>query len=90
LENLLLLARLDPEHAENLPKTCINLHTVIDEVIQALELFANQKSIQLHLQLMGNENTQFLPINSYSLPAFEILLIMQFVINPKMGMFTLL
>ncbi len=56
LENLLLLARLDPEHAENLPKTCINLHTVIDEVIQALELFANQKSIQLHLQLMGNEN----------------------------------
>jgi two-component system sensor histidine kinase QseC len=36
---------------ENLPKTCIDLQETMDEVIQALELFANQKSIQLHQKL---------------------------------------
>ncbi|ESK55238.1 MAG: two-component sensor histidine kinase [Moraxellaceae bacterium] len=56
LENLLLLARLDPEHAGSLPKTQVNLHIVIDEAVQALHLFANQKSIQFHLQSMTDEN----------------------------------
>lgn len=56
LENLLLLARLDPEHAENLPKTQVNLYVVLDEAVQALHLFANQKSIQFHLQSMTDEN----------------------------------
>ncbi|MCH7336786.1 HAMP domain-containing sensor histidine kinase [Acinetobacter sp. NIPH 2699] len=50
LENLLLLARLDPEHAENLPRTHFPLDVVMNEVIQTQALFANEKSIQLHLQ----------------------------------------
>ncbi|ATZ67110.1 sensor histidine kinase [Acinetobacter haemolyticus] len=51
LENLLLLARLDPEHADNLPKTHFSLNELITEVMQAQALFANEKSIRLHSQL---------------------------------------
>lgn len=47
LENLLLLARLDPEHSDNLPKTHFALQLVIDEATQALSLFAHEKVIQL-------------------------------------------
>ncbi|EPG37607.1 sensor histidine kinase [Acinetobacter colistiniresistens] len=47
LENLLLLARLDPEHAENLPKADVDLQMIIDEVIHTVSLFANEKNIQL-------------------------------------------
>ncbi|ENW79693.1 hypothetical protein F909_02796 [Acinetobacter sp. ANC 3929] len=47
LENLLLLARLDPEHSDNLPKTKFALQLVVDEAAQALGLFAHEKAIQL-------------------------------------------
>ena len=55
LENLLLLARLDPEHAENLPKTHFALHTVIDEAIQALTPFIKQKAIQIQQRMVVAE-----------------------------------
>src|SRR5690606_31245078 len=40
LENLLLLARLDPEKAEQLPKQPVNLKMMVQEVLQALQPFA--------------------------------------------------
>ena len=43
LENLLLLARLDPEHAEQLPKQQVNLKVLIQDVLQALQPFAQEK-----------------------------------------------
>lgn len=51
LENLLLLARLDPEHANNLPKTQFDLNAVIQEAMQALALFAQEKRIQIHVEI---------------------------------------
>lgn len=51
LENLLLLARLDPEQAHNLPRANFSLYELIVEVIQTQALFANEKLIQLHSQL---------------------------------------
>lgn len=36
LENLLLLARLDPEKPENLPKSSFDIQETMDEIIQAL------------------------------------------------------
>ena len=50
-QHLLLLARLDPEHAENLLKTHFALHTVIDEAIQALTPFIKEKVIQIQQQI---------------------------------------
>ena len=54
-QHLLLLARLDPEHAENLPKTHFALHPVIDEAIQALTPFIKQKAIQIQQQILVAE-----------------------------------
>lgn len=54
-QHLRLLARLDPEHAENLPKTHFALHTVIDEAIQALTSFIKQKAIQIQQQILVAE-----------------------------------
>lgn len=51
LENLLLLARLDPEHANNLPKTQCDLNAVIQEAMQALALFVQDKQIQIQLDV---------------------------------------
>lgn len=51
LENLLLLARLDPEHANNLPKSQCDLNTVIQEAMQALALFVQDKQIQIQLDV---------------------------------------
>lgn len=51
LENLLLLARLDPEHANNLPKTQFDLNAVIQEAMQALALFVQDKQIQIQLDV---------------------------------------
>ncbi len=51
LENLLLLARLDPEHAEQLPKQQVNLKVLIQEVLQALQPFAQEKEIHWNLKL---------------------------------------
>ncbi len=52
LENLLLLARLDPEHAENLPKTHLDLQEILQEVIQALGVFAREKQIGFQLDTL--------------------------------------
>ena len=51
LENLLLLARLDPEHAEHLPKQQVNLKVLVQEVLQTLQPFAQEKEIHWNLKL---------------------------------------
>ncbi|MGE8648435.1 sensor histidine kinase [Acinetobacter variabilis] len=51
LENLLLLARLDPEHAEQLPKQQVNLKFLIQDVLQVLQPFAQEKQIYWNLKL---------------------------------------
>jgi len=51
LENLLLLARLDPEHAEQLPKQQVNLKVLVQEVLQTLQPFAQEKEIHWNLKL---------------------------------------
>ena len=63
LENLLLLARLDPEYAENLPKTHFALHTVIDEAIQALTPFIKQKAIQIQQRMVVAEHEDMIFAN---------------------------
>ena len=45
LENLLLLARLDPEQADHLPKTKFQLDILLQELQQNLRLFANAKRV---------------------------------------------
>ena len=47
LENLLLLARLDPAHEQQLAKTRLSLDEIIIEVIAALSLFAEDKGVQV-------------------------------------------
>jgi two-component system sensor histidine kinase QseC len=65
LENLLLLARLDPTNTSQLPKTEIDLQVVVKDVIQALQPFAVEKNIQIqtqllaHLYIAGNEKLIF-------------------------------
>lgn len=65
LENLLLLARLDPTDIHQLPKSKLNIDTVIADVIQALQPFAAQRKIQISTQidstlsLMGNQELIF-------------------------------
>ena len=51
LENLLLLARLDPTNTSQLPKTEIDVQLVVKEVIQALQPFALEENIQIQTQL---------------------------------------
>ncbi|MCH7378272.1 MULTISPECIES: HAMP domain-containing sensor histidine kinase [Acinetobacter] len=60
LENLLLLARLDPEHTDNLPKTYLSMQESVEEAIQALHLFAKEKHIQLHWQAAADLQGQIL------------------------------
>ncbi|WP_333662849.1 sensor histidine kinase [Acinetobacter sp.] len=55
LENLLLLARLDPEHAENLPKTYFILQTVIQEAVGILGSFSSEKLIHIQQQFLVAE-----------------------------------
>jgi two-component system, OmpR family, sensor histidine kinase QseC len=65
LENLLLLARLDPTNTSQLPKVEIDLHVVLRDVLQALQPFAVDKNIQIQTQLLpqlyikGNEKLIF-------------------------------
>ena len=65
LENLLLLARLDPTNTTQLPKTEIDLQLVVLDVIQALQPFAAEKNIQIqtqlspHLSIFANEKLIF-------------------------------
>ncbi len=54
LENLLLLARLDPTHMTQLPKSEMDVRRVINEVLQALQPFAAEKNIQIQTQFAGN------------------------------------
>jgi two-component system, OmpR family, sensor histidine kinase QseC len=51
LENLLLLARLDPSSAQDIPKSLINLESTLLEVIKALTLFSNAKHIKFNLDI---------------------------------------
>lgn len=50
LENLLLLARLDPAEAVDLPKKWASLGHITEKVILALETFMDEKQIQIHTQ----------------------------------------
>lgn len=47
LENLLLLARLDPTNTNQLPKINVNLQAIVSDVTQALQPFALEKNIQI-------------------------------------------
>lgn len=51
LENLLLLARLDPSNATQLPHNAFELSQTVQDVLQSLNLFAQQKNVQIGLQL---------------------------------------
>jgi two-component system sensor histidine kinase QseC len=50
LENLLLLARLDPTDKSDLPKTWVSLEKMTHSVLSALETFIDEKQVQLHIQ----------------------------------------
>ena len=51
LENLLLLARLDPSQKESLPRANVDLKNVIGDVLKALEPFSNEKNIRINLNV---------------------------------------
>ena len=51
LENLILLARLDPEHADRLPKTHFKLDDLLEELIHSFTPFFDEKQIQISLNL---------------------------------------
>jgi len=65
LENLLLLARLDPTNTNQLPKIDINLQAIVSDVTQALQPFALEKNIQItthiadDLSIFANEKLIF-------------------------------
>ncbi|OAL81702.1 histidine kinase [Acinetobacter sp. SFB] len=65
LENLLLLARLDPANTHQLPKAEIDLGFVVNDVVQALQPFATEKNIQIQTQfspdlpILANEKLIF-------------------------------
>ena len=65
LENLLLLARLDPTNTHQLPKIDVNLQAIVSDVIQALQPFALEKNIQITthiadgLSIFANEKLIF-------------------------------
>ena len=54
LENLLLLARLDPANSSQLPKSNVDLKMVTNDALQALQPFAAEKNIQIQTQLVEN------------------------------------
>lgn len=53
LENLLLLARLDPSHVAELPHEHFDLKDTVEAVIKSLNLFALDKQITFDLQLQS-------------------------------------
>lgn len=53
LENLLLLARLDPSHNSELPHSQFDMQDTIQAVSQSLSLMASEKDIAMHLQLQS-------------------------------------
>ena len=50
LENLLLLARLDPAQASQLPMESVNLRLIIEEVMQSFAVHLQQKQLQLQVK----------------------------------------
>ncbi|MDM1765230.1 MULTISPECIES: ATP-binding protein [unclassified Acinetobacter] len=50
LENLLLLARLDPTQATQLPSKKVNVRMIVDTVIASFTESLQQKNVQLHVQ----------------------------------------
>lgn len=64
LENLLLLARLDPTDAASLNKSTVSIADLVQEVLQSLTPFIQEKAIQIHLdvqeiQVQGNPELLF-------------------------------
>lgn len=64
LENLLLLARLDLTDAASLNKSTVSIADLIQEVLQSLTPFIQEKAIQVHLdgqeiQVQGNPEFLF-------------------------------
>ena len=66
LENLLLLARLDPTHEQELNKSRLALDEILIEVIESLALFARSKNIRIvesfqatHTQICANQELIF-------------------------------
>ncbi len=65
LENLLLLARLDPTHATQLPKQELDLVQLLQQAFESIQLYLLQKKISLdahlpeRLILMGNQELLF-------------------------------
>ena len=51
LENLLLLARLDPSDAKQLPRQTVQMDAVVEEVLNILHPYALQKQIDYQLEL---------------------------------------
>ena len=71
LENLLLLARLDPTNTHQLPKIDVNLQAIVCDVIQALQPFALEKNIQItthiadDLSIFANEKLIFTCVRNF-------------------------
>lgn len=71
LENLLLLARLDPTNTHQLPKIDVNLQAIVSDVIQALQPFALEKNIQItthiadDLSIFANEKLIFTCVRNF-------------------------
>ena len=58
LENLLLLARLDPENKQSLHKEQVDLSELVNEVIYALKPFIDEKSVDIDLNIDANLKLQ--------------------------------
>ncbi|WP_326519512.1 sensor histidine kinase [Acinetobacter sp. CAAS 2-6] len=58
LENLLLLARLDPAHADQLPRTELFLDAVFQDVLQALQPFSQQKLVMIQVDITAALSVQ--------------------------------
>ena len=65
LENLLLLARLDPTNTSQLPKTQVNLQLLVTEILGALQPFSLEKKTDINSQvesqlfILANEKLLF-------------------------------
>lgn len=55
LENLLLLARIDPNYKDQMPTEGLFIDKVLEDVIQSLSLFAEEKDIHFEIKVSGHE-----------------------------------
>lgn len=55
LENLLLLARLDPMNEAQLPRTWVSVEALTQDILKALEPFINQKQIHIHIDCEASD-----------------------------------